>query len=167
MDSTGRRNTLGWEVGMVGRRRSDRALRSKLRSPGRPPVAPQAHRRRFWVLIAAGHASEDAAIGAGVSAPVGARWFRKSGGMPPSTLAPSLKPLSGRYLSFAEREEIAIQHAHGVGVRQIARHMGGRDRQSRESFGATLPRAAASWIIGPLRRNGMLNGPLDARRQQS
>ena len=109
---------------MAGRRRSDRALRSKLRSPGRPPVAQQAHRRRFWVLIAAGQSSEDAAIGAGVSAPVGARWFRKSGGMPPSTLAPSLKPLSGRYLSFAEREEIAIQHAQGAGVRQIARHMG-------------------------------------------
>ena len=107
---------------MAGRRRSDRALRSKLRSPGRPPVAQQAHRRRFWVLIAAGASSEDAATG--VSAPVGARWFRKSGGMPPSTLAPSSKPLSGRYLSFAEREELAIQHAQGAGVRQIARHMG-------------------------------------------
>jgi IS30 family transposase len=44
--------------------------------------------------------------------------------MPPSMLVPSLKPLSGRYLSFAEREELAIQHARGVGVRQIARHMG-------------------------------------------
>ena len=109
---------------MAGRRRSDRALRIKLRSPGRPPVAQQAHRRRFWVLIAAGQSSEDAAIGAGVSAPVGVRWFRKAGGMPPSTLAPSSKPLSWRYLSFAEREEIAIQHAQGGGVRQIARHMG-------------------------------------------
>ena len=109
---------------MAGRRRSDRALRSKLRSPGRPPVAQQTHRRRFWVLIAAGVSSEDAAIGAGVSAPVGARWFREAGGMPPSTLARSSKPLSGRYLSFAEREELAIQHAQGLGVRQIARNMG-------------------------------------------
>jgi IS30 family transposase len=109
---------------MAGRRRSDRALRSKLRSPGRPPVAQQAHRRRFWVLIAAGQSSEDAAIGASVSGPVGARWFRKAGGMPPTTLAPSAKPLSGRYLSFAEREELAIHHAQGAGVRQIARHMG-------------------------------------------
>ena len=115
VDSTGRRNTLE-ECWMAGRRRSDRALRIKLRSPGRPPVAQQAHRRRFWVLIAAGQSSEDAAIGAGVSAPVGVRWFRKAGGMPPSTLASSSKPLSGRYLSFAEREEIAIQHAQGGGV---------------------------------------------------
>ena len=44
--------------------------------------------------------------------------------MPPSTLARSSKPLSGRYLSFAEREELAIQHAQGLGVRQIARQMG-------------------------------------------
>lgn len=109
---------------MVGRRRSDRALRSKLRSPGRPPVARQEHQRRFWVLIAGGLSSEEASTGAGVSTPVGARWFRKAGGMPLSTLVPSLKPLSGRYLSFSEREELAIQRAQGAGVRQIARHMG-------------------------------------------
>ena len=39
--------------------------------------------------------------------------------MPPISLA----PLSGRYLSFAEREEIAILHAQGVGVRGIARRL--------------------------------------------
>ena len=109
---------------MVGRRRSDCALRSKLHSPGRPPVARKEHLRRFWTLIAGGLSSEDAAIGAGISAPVGVRWFRKAGGMPPSTLAPSSKPLSGRYLSFAEREELAIQRAQGSGVREIARQMG-------------------------------------------
>ena len=121
VDSTGRCNTLGRDVGMAGRHPSDRALRSRLYSPGRPPVAQQEHRRRFWVLIATGQSSEDAAIGASVSAPVGVRWFRKAGGMPPSTIAPSSKPLSGRYLSFAEREEIAIQHAQGGGVRQMGR----------------------------------------------
>ena len=33
-------------------------------------------------------------------------------------------PLSGRYLSFAEREEIAILHAQRCGVREIARRIG-------------------------------------------
>ena len=127
---------------MAGRRRSDRMLRSKLHSPGRPPVAQREHRRRFWVLIAGGLSSEDAAIGADVSAPVGARWFRKAGGMPPSTLAPSSQPLSGRYLSFAEREELAIQHAQGAGVRQIARNMG----------------RAGSTISRELRRNAATRG---------
>src|SRR5712692_2652971 len=36
----------------------------------------------------------------------------------------SLAPLSGRYLSFAEREEIAILRAKQVGVRGIARRLG-------------------------------------------
>jgi IS30 family transposase len=40
--------------------------------------------------------------------------------MPPIMLA----PLSGRYLSFAEREEIAILRAQELGVREIARRVG-------------------------------------------
>jgi IS30 family transposase len=44
--------------------------------------------------------------------------------MPPSHLAPSAKPPSGRYLSFAEREEIAVLRVQGHGVREIARRLG-------------------------------------------
>jgi IS30 family transposase len=44
--------------------------------------------------------------------------------MPSSTFAPSAKPLSGRYLSFAEREEIALLRAQGRKVREIARRLG-------------------------------------------
>jgi IS30 family transposase len=40
--------------------------------------------------------------------------------MPPISLA----PMSGRYLSFAEREEIAILHAQHAGVREVARRLG-------------------------------------------
>ncbi len=40
--------------------------------------------------------------------------------MPPLTLA----PVSGRFLSFVEREEIAILHARQLGVREIARRVG-------------------------------------------
>jgi hypothetical protein len=46
-----------------------------------------------------------------VASAVGTRWFRDAGGMPPLTLV----PVSGRYLSFAEREEIAILHAQQLG----------------------------------------------------
>jgi IS30 family transposase len=110
---------------MSGRRRSDRALRPVLqRSPGRPGVAQRENRRRFWAAIAAGVSSEEAASGAGVSYPVGYRWFREAGGMPPKILAPSSKPKSERYLSFAEREEIALLRAQGCGVREAARRLG-------------------------------------------
>jgi IS30 family transposase len=59
-----------------------------------------------------------------VSEAVGSRWFREAGGMPPSALGRSSKPPSGRYLSFAEREEIALWRAQGHGVREVARRLG-------------------------------------------
>jgi len=87
-------------------------------------VARQAHRRRFWAFIAEGLSSEDAAMEVGVSQPVGTRWFREAGGMASSHLSRSLGPLSGRYLSFAEREEIALWRVQGLGVREVARRLG-------------------------------------------
>ena len=101
-------------------RRADRALRSAMRSPGRPPVGRREHRERFWEGIAGGLSSEDAGVAAGVSPVVGSRWFRENGGMVPF----SFVPVSGRYLSFVEREEIAVLHARECGVREIARQLG-------------------------------------------
>jgi IS30 family transposase len=106
------------------RRRSDRSGRAPLLSPGRPPVAGRDERRRFWTAIAAGTTSEDAAIEVGVSQAVGTRWFRKAGGMPPSMFGQSAKPLSGRYLSFAEREEIALLRVQGYSMQEIAGRLG-------------------------------------------
>ncbi len=60
----------------------------------------------------------------GVSQPVGFRWFREAGGMAPSHLSRSSKPPTGRYLSFAEREEMALWRAQDLGVREIARRLG-------------------------------------------
>src|SRR5918994_476818 len=107
-------------MGARKRRAADRAGRPAMRSPGRPPVGRREHRQRFWVAIARGLPSEDAGVAAGVSPAVGSRWFREGGGMPTLSRA----PLSGRYLSFAEREELAILGAQAVGVRQTARRLG-------------------------------------------
>ena len=101
--------------------RAIRAIRrGQIWSPGRPSVARRAHQIRFWEAIARGETSEAAAIAAGLSQAVGTRWFRQAGGMPPI----SFTPLSGRYLSFDEREEIAILYAQQMGVREIARRVG-------------------------------------------
>lgn len=127
---------------MVGQQRSKCALRGALRSPGRPGVGLREVRRRFWAFIAAGLWSEDAAMKVGISQPVGSRWFRQAGGIAPSHLAPSSKPLSDRYLSFSEREEIALWRAQGLGVREIARRLG----------------RAASTISRELRRNAATRG---------
>ena len=97
---------------------ADRALRPAVRSPGRPMPARHVE-RAFWRLVAQGKRTEDAAVEVGVSAPVASRWFRHAGGMPPLSLA---EP-TGRYLSFCEREEIALLKAQGQGVRAIAREL--------------------------------------------
>src|SRR6266540_2723815 len=102
------------------RQQAIRAMRGQMWSPGRPSIARREDRVRFWEGIARGASSEDAAAAAGVSQAVGSRWFRQAGGMSPISLA----PLSGRYLSFSEREEIAILHAQDVGVRGIAQRLG-------------------------------------------
>jgi IS30 family transposase len=112
-----------------------------MRSPGRPPIHRDVE-RAFWLKVAEGLTSEEAAIACGVSGPVGSRWFRERGGMP----SIQLKPLSGRYLSFAEREEIALLRSQGVGVREIARHLA----RSPSTISRELRRNAAT-------RNGQLN----------
>ena len=76
----------------------------------------------------------------GVSPAVGARWFRQGGGMPSTSLA----RLSGRYLSFTEREEITVLKAQGCGVREIARRVG----------------RSASTISREVRRNAATRGGL-------
>src|SRR3954467_5472208 len=122
-DSSGRRNASTEEVAVTTRRRrSDRSGGGALRAPVRPPVARREDRRRFWAAIAAGRASAGGAPAAGVAPAVGARWFRQAGGMPPSHLSRS-RPTSGRSLSFAEREELALLRAQGGGVREIARRL--------------------------------------------
>jgi len=108
-----------------------------MRSPGRPPVRRDVE-RAFWLKVAEGLTSEDAAVACGVSGPVGSRWFRERGGMPSIELGPS----SGRYLSFVEREEVALLGAQNAGVREIALRLG----------------RAPSTISRELRRNAATRG---------
>ena len=105
---------------MRERQREVQLYRGQIPSPGRPTVAWREDRVRFWAAIARGVKTEDAAVEAGVSSPVAFRWFRHAGGVNPCL--PST--VSGRYLSFAEREDIAVWHAQKLGVREIARRLG-------------------------------------------
>eukprot|EP01132_Coremiostelium_polycephalum_P011809 gene11809-14445_t len=135
-DSTGHRNTLievfmgrpaGWMQKLTGR--------GAMRSPGAPSLRNEIE-RPFWVQIATGITSEKAAHAVGVSTAVGTRWFRHRGGMP---LFMS-NHISGRYLSFAEREEIGLLRAQSVGVREIARRLG----RSPSTISRELTRNAAT-----------------------
>jgi len=111
-------------------------------SPGRPGINRRETKQEFWTRIAAGAPSEEAALASGVSQPLGPRWFREAGGMAPISLAQD----TGRYLSFAEREELALLNAQGLGVREIARQLG----RSPSTVSRELRRNAAT-------RSGMLH----------
>jgi len=108
-----------------------------MRSPGAPSHRREVE-REFWREIATGLLPEEAARAVGASQAVGSRWFRHGGGMSPF----DLKGFTGRYLSFREREEIALLNAQGVGVRKIARSLG----------------RAPSTISRELRRNAATRG---------
>ena len=107
-------------MGVEERQRAVQLYRGQIWSPGRPTVAWREDRVRFWAAIARGSKTEAAGVAAGVSGPVAFRWFRHAGGVNPCLPA----TVSGRYLSFSEREDIAMLRAQGAGVRQIARQVG-------------------------------------------
>ena len=119
----------GWMQELTGR--------GPMRSPGAPSHRREVE-REFWREIAKGLLPEEAAAVVGASQAVGSRWFRHGGGMSPF----DLHGFSGRYLSFAEREEIALMRARGDGVREIARALG----------------RAPSTISRELRRNAATRG---------
>jgi IS30 family transposase len=73
-----------------------------------------------WAARGAGVAVMRAALAAGVSEAAAWRWIQERGGVRPRRPVPP----SGRFLSLAEREEIAAGAAGGLGVRQIARQLG-------------------------------------------
>ncbi|ANZ13484.1 IS30 family transposase [Streptomyces noursei] len=107
-------------MGVGNRQWAAREYRGQMPSPGRPGVAWREDRVGFWRAIVRGLSSVDAAVAIGVSPAVGPRWFRHAGGVNPCLAL----TVSGRYLSFAEREEAAVLRAQDFGVRAIARRLG-------------------------------------------
>ena len=74
----------------------------------------------FWAAWQAGEFLTDAAAVAGTHRHRGLAWLRQAGGVRPRRG----RNLQGRYLSFAEREEIAMARAAGESIRQVARRLG-------------------------------------------
>jgi hypothetical protein len=149
-------------MGYTQRQKDVRQYRGQLPSPGRPTVAWRADRVRFWSAIA-DVKTEDACVGAGVSGPLGFRWFRRAGGVNPCLAC----EVSGRHLSFREREDIAIWHAQQVSAREIARRLAVTRQRSRVSCVVTRPPGPIGWFTGRRSRSGMPSGGLVDRRRRS
>ena len=74
----------------------------------------------FWAAMQRGEFITDAAAEAGTYRKKGARWLAAKGGVRPRRG----RDLQGRYLSFGEREEVALGRAGGESVRSIAACLG-------------------------------------------
>lgn len=120
---------------------------------GRRPLGPatpwrREHHRQFWDAIADGRETAEAGAAIGLSAAQAAIWFRQGGGM----RTVSSTPPSGRYLSFAEREDLAIMKAQGLGVREMARHLGrcpatiSRELRRNETTLGNYRASSAQWL---------------------
>jgi len=86
---------------------------------GRPGV-PRSVQAGFWDGVRAGLGVGEAAEAAGVAASGAQEWLRQAGGVK----ANGARAGSGRFLSVAEREEIAVGVAAGLSCRQIAAGLG-------------------------------------------
>ena len=132
------------------RRRSDRAGRPAMRSPGRPPVAGRAEQQRFWQAITRGCrvrrpqcpvACRRPWVVVGSGRAVGCR----RSAWRPDQLAPCPSRSGKRSRSCARR-------APGCATLPVG--SGEPRRLSRESCVATRRLGAAVWRIGRRRRSG-------------
>jgi transposase, IS30 family len=86
---------------------------------GRPPL-PRVVRLAFWDGVRGGLPAGEAGLASGAGVRLGGVWFRRAGGVK----ANGPGPVSGRYLSVREREEIAVGVAAGERLGVIAARLG-------------------------------------------
>ena len=76
--------------------------------------------QRFWQVLADGGFITDASAAVGTYRHKGRMWIKAVGGVRPRRG----RDLRGRYLSFLEREEIALSRVAGESMRSIAARLG-------------------------------------------
>jgi IS30 family transposase len=118
--------------------------------------------RVFWRQIRGGLTQRDAARAAGVSECVGNRWFAEGGGMPPMELT---EP-AGRYLSFEEREEIALGLARRDSYRSIARRVGREASTIQREVERHCPRNSSGGLRREFYRASSAHAKAEARAQR-
>jgi IS30 family transposase len=105
------------------------------------PQAPRAVRAEFWGLVRSGMPWREAGLSLG-SRRGSEGWFARAGGVK----ANGPGPVSGRYLSLAEREEIAL----GLARRESYRVIGVRIGRPASTVGREVARnGPAAWPNGP------------------
>jgi hypothetical protein len=149
----------------VHKRAADRCTREKVGSPGRPSAWQREERGRFWQAIALGRSSEEAALDAEASAPLGPRWFREAGGMPPTHMAPCAKPRKAVIFPFLNARILQYSLPKVPASEPLLVSSGAHQAQSHGRSAAMPLPEAVGWITDQARRNGMLTAPPVEREQ--
>jgi transposase, IS30 family len=115
------------------------------------PAAPRALQAQFWEGVRSGLGVAEAGRAAGVGQVLAFSWFKRAGGVKSN----GPRPAGGRYLSVAEREEIAVGLAAGESVRSIAGRLGRspstvsrevcRNSRGRRYYRALAAQGQAQW----------------------
>jgi transposase, IS30 family len=84
------------------------------------PAMPRAVQVQFWEGVRSGLGVQEAGLAAGAGPVKAFAWFKQAGGVKSN----GPRPAKGRYLSVAEREEIAVGLAAGDSQREIAERLG-------------------------------------------
>src|SRR5689334_11066789 len=90
------------------------------------PAAPRALQVQFWDGIRSGLGVQEAGAAAGVGPVKAFAWFKQAGGVKSN----GPRAAGGRYLSVAEREEIAVGLAAGIRSGRSRGGWAGRRRRS-------------------------------------
>jgi transposase, IS30 family len=115
------------------------------------PAAARPVQVRFWEGVRSGLGVQEAGVAAGVGRNKAYAWFRLAGGV--TSNGP--RRAGGRYLSVAEREEIAVGLAAGESLRVIAGRLGRaastvsrevrRNSRGRGTYRALAAQGQAQW----------------------
>jgi transposase, IS30 family len=142
------------------------------------PAAPRALHAQFWEGIRSGLGVAEAGRAAGVGPVRSFAWFKQAGGVKSN----GPRRAGGRYLSVAEREEIAVGLAAGESLRSIAGRLGrspstvsrevGRNSRGRRYYRALAAQGQAQWRAArpktaKLAGNGELRGWVQAKLKEN
>src|SRR5216684_6309532 len=112
----------------------------------------------FWVVLARGATLQAACDAVGVNRRTGRRWRQATGGRIPRKSAPP----SGRYLSLAERLQMADLRLAGATVRAIATELGRSpstvSRELRRNGPTTGARAGGKYLPYTAQKRAELRG---------
>mgnify|MGYP003332913238 CR=1 FL=1 len=118
----------------AGKQEVNLAGRAKMRSPGRPPVLHRSRRRPFWLAIADGHSTEDAARIAVVSPALAASFCEVTAGLLDAVAAGPLDAFADALIEIAnERTKLVSERTKSEAVEEYEKRTAAARRSAEQA----------------------------------